>query len=99
MINLDYIRKKGIDHFIEIQKIRIDILSELLANFDDGRSKNFYCLSCALLPVGKLEEVSRFANGLNERLESKEKSKLIKEALLTFANSLNIELKLNNKKY
>ena len=54
--NLDYIKTNGIENFINNQRVRIDILNCLLTNFDDGRSKNFYCISCALLPVEKLQE-------------------------------------------
>ena len=52
--NLDYIKTNGIKIFIDNQNVRIEILNYLLTNFDDGRSKNFYCISCALLPVDKL---------------------------------------------
>ena len=71
--NLDYIKTNGIKIFIDNQNVRIEILNYLLTNFDDGRSKNFYCISCALLPVDKLQEVHSFAKTLNEKIEAKEK--------------------------
>jgi hypothetical protein len=52
--NLDFIKSNGIDLFIDKQKIRMGILTEFLNNFDDGRSKSFFCVSCALLPLDKL---------------------------------------------
>lgn len=58
--NLEYIRNFGLEKFSEQQKIRIGILSDFLQNFDDGRSKSFFCMSCALLPLDKLTEIHRF---------------------------------------
>ena len=96
--NLDEINRKGLKPFIENQCIRIEILTDLLANFDDGRSKGFYCLSCALLPLGTLREVREFAYGLPEEIDTKEKSKRIKYSLTQVADSMNIILKLNKQK-
>jgi len=96
--NLDYIKTNGIKDFIDSQNVRIDILNYLLNNFDDGRSKNFYCISCALLPVNKLQEVHSFAKTLNEKIETKEKCKQIKNLLTKIADLLDIDLKLNKKK-
>lgn len=96
--NLDYIKTNGIKNFIDNQNVRMNILNCLLTNFDDGRSKNFYCISCALLPVGKLQEVHSFAKTLNEKIETKEKCKRIKNSLTKIADSLDICLKLNKKK-
>lgn len=93
--NLDRIKDKGIEPFIAIQNIRMDVLKELLERFDEGRSKSFYCLSCALLPMETLIEIKEFARHLSESLELKEKSRLIKNRMNTMAESLNIELKLN----
>ena len=96
--NLDFIQSKGIEPFLESQKIRMEILHDLLTNYDDGRSKGFYCLSCALLPVDNLQEILGFAQNMNNELDLKEKSKLAKDSLIKVAESLNIELKLNNKR-
>lgn len=96
--NLDYIKNNGIGNFIAYQNVRIDILNYLLTNFDDGRSKNFYFISCALLPVEKLQEVRRFSKTLNEEIETKEKCKLIKNSLTKIADLLGIDLRLNKKK-
>ncbi|OPZ31254.1 MAG: hypothetical protein BWZ00_00609 [Bacteroidetes bacterium ADurb.BinA174] len=96
--NLDYIKANGIENFINNQNVRIDILNYLLTNFDDGRSKNFYCISCALLPNNKLQEVSSFTKTLNDKIETKEKCIRIKNSLTEIADSLEIDLKLNKKK-
>lgn len=97
-VNLDSIKSYGIGQFIKTQKERIDILEDLLINFDDRRAKSFYCLSCALLPVDKLREVQSFAQNISETTSIKDKTKLIRNQLTEHATLLNIDLKLNNKR-
>ena len=96
--NLEYIKDNGIEQFVENQKIRMIILDDLLSNYDDGRSKSFFCISCTLLPIDKLKEVHEFAQKLDSDKTLKDKTKTLKEFLITIANSLHIELKLNQKK-
>lgn len=95
--NLDFIKNNGIDIFIEKQKIRIDILTDFLKKFDDGRSKSFFCISCALLPLDKLLEINRFVNELPVNGDVKLKNKQIRDLLTTTAESLNVKLKLSKK--
>jgi hypothetical protein len=51
MENLVFIRKNGISNFIKHQKKRINILKTMLENYNDGKSKSFYCLAAGLLPI------------------------------------------------
>lgn len=96
--NLDFIKEKGINLFIENQKIRMELLRDLLNRYDDGRSKSFYCTSCALLPLEILGKIQEFTNNLDTSMELKEKKRLIKNFTKKMADSLNIDLRLNNKK-
>lgn len=96
--NLEFIQHAGIESFLEQQKIRIDILIDFLENYDDGRSKSFFCLSCALLPIDRLQETQQFIRSVSDTLNIKEKNKHLKEKLQTIAENLSIDLKLNNKK-
>jgi len=96
--NLDFIKSKGINSFLNHQKIRMDILIVYLVNYDDSRSKSFFCISCTLLPLDKLIETHKFIDSLGESLVVNEKNKLLKEKLLLIANNLKIDLKLYNKK-
>ena len=84
--NLDYIKRNGIGQFVENQGTRIEILNDLLSKYDDGRSKNFYCISCALLPVDKLLEAHGFAGQLNNSLGTKEKNIRIKSYMTKIAD-------------
>lgn len=94
--NLDNIKTSGIENFIGQQKIRMDILQNLLNNFDDGRSKSFFCISCALLPLDRLQTAYiEIAN--NTETDIKDKSSQIKAKFKAIAENLGITLKLNNK--
>jgi hypothetical protein len=96
--NLDFIKSNGIDLFIDKQKIRMGILTEFLTNFDDGRSKSFFCLSCALLPLDKFQESHDIVKNSKDSTDIKIKNKRLRELLLKIADTLEIDLKLKTKK-
>ncbi len=52
--NMGFIRKHGINAFMEEQKNRMTMLGTMIAGFDDGRSKSFYCRAAAVLDVTRL---------------------------------------------
>jgi len=95
--NLENIRTNGIGRFAEGQKIRIDILSDLLTNCDDGRAKFFYCQTCALLPIDELRKIHNKSQKSAMDAELKEKSKFVRKLITEIADSLDIDLKLKNK--
>jgi hypothetical protein len=49
MPNLKFIREHGIETFVQQQKERIKLLETMIENFDDGRSRNYFCKASALL--------------------------------------------------
>jgi hypothetical protein len=53
--NLAFIKEKGIEEFLRRQARRIALLEAMLADYDDGRSRSFFCRSAALLDVAALE--------------------------------------------
>ena len=95
--NLEYIKTHGIESFLKTQSIRIEILQNLLVNHNDGRTKSFFCLSCALLPIEQLQQVNGYANKLNRSLDVKSRCKTVKEKLMAIADDLGIELRLVTK--
>lgn len=93
--NHNYIKTNGVGKFIEQQQVRTDLLVDLLNNFDDGRSKSFFCISCALLPLEKIMELQRLTKEQFLLVEDLLiKNKLVKDFVVVSANSLNISLKL-----
>jgi hypothetical protein len=95
--NLNSIKSKGIDHFIKNQNIRINLLEYLLENFDEGRSKGFFCLACALLPLDNLIEIIDAAKNEELPVDIKEKSKYMRQKFDLLARIYEIELKLRRK--
>ena len=96
--NLKSIREHGLDAFIEQQEDRLQLLKTLLEEFDDGRSKSFYCLSAALLPIGELrsvmEKVRKVVALENDR---KHMAKSLREAFAGIAKRSSVELSYRKK--
>jgi len=55
MPNLKSVKEHGIQRFVEQQRTRIRLLEKMIADFDDGRSKSYYCKSAALLNPADLK--------------------------------------------
>ena len=56
MPNLNFIKQHGLEEFIRQQKERIKLLETMIADFNDGRSRSFYCKSVALLDLVALQD-------------------------------------------
>lgn len=100
--NLGFIKEKGIDEFLVQQQKRINLLEIMLENFNEGRSKSFYCIATALLPIedlkNALEETNKQIN--DEEIDMKDlkaKSKILRKNLTKMAEDKSIELKLRRK--
>lgn len=94
-LNHSYIKAKGLGEFLAAQRIRVNILNELLTHFDHGRLKSFYCVGCALLPTVKLQEIIKYARQIDTESELRVKCKLVKEFMQNHAISLSIDLRLD----
>ncbi|MGA1978253.1 MAG: DUF3795 domain-containing protein [Bacteroidales bacterium] len=56
MPNLKFIKEHGIEKFTEDQKKRIKLLETMIKDFDEGRSRSFFCKATALLDLTSLED-------------------------------------------
>ena len=100
--NLDFIRNHGIEKFMEQQSKRIRLLETMLKDFDDGRSRSFYCIAATLLPITDLEIALDKAD---QRIQAdkigaddiKTRSKTLRAFLDDLAAREGIELKLRKK--
>jgi Protein of unknown function (DUF3795) len=100
--NLYFIKQQGLDKFLKQQKKRIKLLEKMLKDFDEGRSKSFYCIASTLLPVAELETLIDEAEHKIkvEKVradDTKTKAKILKELLSSFAAKGGVELKLRHK--
>ena len=66
--NQEKIREHGLDVFLAGQAERIAFLNTALERYNDGRSKNFFCIAAALLTTDSLmNALQRAENGENLR--------------------------------
>jgi len=110
IFNLDFIKKNGIEKFMEQQEKRIGLLGIMLKHFNDGRAKSFYCIAATLLSIGNLERaLERAEENTEERVvESTEgraeesgnikiRAKNLRQTLNEMASQEGVELKLRKK--
>jgi hypothetical protein len=74
-------------------------LEKILSEYNDGRSKNYFCLAVALLDIKCLNKsLLEAENKIREKniLENdfKSKAKILKSIFSKYANEKNIDLKL-----
>jgi len=101
--NLYYIKKHGVQKFIEQQKLRIELLQEMLHEFNDGRSRSFYCIATALLSIQDLKKSLDTARNEIKKLHVKNNDIKLKASILRWiiqdiADNTNIDLKLRKPK-
>ena len=93
--NFAFIQKSGIEEFVRLEMEKQKFLRNLIAHYDEGRSKSFYCTSCQLIPLDKLREALAEAKAeITEDTDIKEKAKIVRAAISQMADSLQIDLKL-----
>ena len=94
-----YIKKHGVEKFIEQQSERIKLLEEMLEEFNEGRSRSFYCIATALLSV---EDVKKSIDSAKKEVKSlgvrkddvKSKAKILRKTIQNIADKKGIDLKL-----
>jgi len=93
--NYKLIQIHGIEEFARQEMTKMELLGYLLKNYDDGRSKAFYCTGCQLLPLDSLRAALAKAEiETSASTDVKEKSRLIRAAISRLADALGIDLKL-----
>ncbi len=97
--NFEFVRKNGIEKWSARENEKIAFLKILLADYNDGRSKTFYCLSVQLLPLDKLKPaLTQAQKKVAAEMTPKDKTKLVREAFNGVAAKSGVELKLRNGK-
>jgi len=97
MPNLNFIKEHGIKKFIEQQEKRIKLLETMIENFDDGRSRSFFCKGAALLDLTSLESsldkaTQRIKTDDIKSDDIKIKAKILKEILNGIALKEGVEV-------
>lgn len=88
--------KKDLQGYLEELEEKQAILAHLLLNYNDGKSKGFYCLAVNLLPVMVLREIIEEIKSSTAFMTSdqKEKAQWVVALLNERADKRQIELKL-----
>jgi hypothetical protein len=99
MKNQMIIQENGIENFIKKQNSRIKILETILSDYNDGKSKNYFCIAVALLDIKVLntlikESKIKIQNGNISEKDYKNKANILKDIVSKYARENNIELKL-----
>lgn len=100
--NIKRIKKVGLKLWLQEQANRRAILENLLFYYNEGRSRNLYCIAVALMPAGLLKEAVNKARKLmvkNKVADSdiKTKAKILRTAIEDLASRSKIDLKLRKK--
>lgn len=75
--NLNFIREYGLEEFIKQQKKRIALLEEMLNEFDEGRSKSYFCIAATVMEIDELKEAVAKARKDSAGLDIRGKSKIL----------------------
>jgi hypothetical protein len=97
MPNLNFIKEHGIERFIEQQKKRIKLLETMIKNFDDGRSRSFFCKAATLLDLTDLQSsldkaIQKIETDKIKQNDVKNKAQILKVILTEFALKKGVEL-------
>jgi hypothetical protein len=77
-----------------MQKKREHLLKEMLREFNEGRSKSYYCIAATVMEIKELEEALTKAHKDSNGLGIKKKSRVLHAILDEIAKQRNYNLKL-----
>lgn len=95
--NIQFIKLYGIHAFEEAQEKRCKLLDEMLARYDEGRSKSLYCIAATVMEPEELEIAITTAEGLSSGGTLKEKARAMRRALEDIGAEKHYNLSLRKK--
>jgi len=96
--DISFIQKNGVSEFEKIQKQREHLLKEMLKNFNEGRSKSYYCIVATVLEIEEIKEALMRVKKESVGLDIKGKSKILHLILDEIAGKKGYCLKLRGGK-
>jgi hypothetical protein len=98
--NLNFVKKHGIKKFIEQQRSRIKLLETMIENFNDGRSRSFFCKAATLLDLTSLTSLldkatKKIKADKIKQNDFKKKAQILKEVIKKTAFKKGVELNKN----
>lgn len=88
--------EQNLHEYLSTLRRKQDILEDLIANYNDGKSKGFYCLAVNLLPLDALNEIMNAVKGSGDKEEtdSRANAKPVVAMMKSKALEMHIALKL-----
>ncbi|MBM3205735.1 DUF3795 domain-containing protein [Candidatus Shapirobacteria bacterium] len=95
--DINFLQKHGLAEFRQAQKVRAKLLDQMLEEFNEGRSKSYFCLVATILEVDEIEKALKQARNKSKGLNIKEKAKLLHSIFDEIALKNHYCLKLRKK--
>ncbi|WP_292518407.1 DUF3795 domain-containing protein [Methanoculleus sp.] len=92
--DISLVRQHGICEFQRIQEERALLLREMLRDFNEGRSKSYYCIAATVLEPEELEEALSRARQESGGLDVRARSKALHRVLDDIASRKQYRLRL-----
>jgi len=89
-----FIQKNGVREFENVQKTREQLLKVMMRDFNEGRSKSYYCIAATVFGIEELRNSLTEAGERSVGLEIKQKSRVLHSILDAVASKNNHVLKL-----
>ena len=80
--------------YLKELKMRYMYLCDLIKNYNDGKSKGFYCLALNIMPFSEIQKIMKYLEsnlGLS-KVNEKERAKIVVELFQKKADELGLEL-------
>jgi len=92
--DIAFIQKHGVNEFEKMQKMREHLIKEMVREFNEGRSKSYYCIAATVMEINELKEALTEAHKNSDGWEIKEKSGVLHTILNEIAQQRHHYLKL-----
>lgn len=92
--DIEYIMENGFDTYWTLQREREVMLKDMLAEFNEGRSKSYYCIAATVMEVAELKEALAKTRKESDGSDIKSKAKALHAVLDGIAAQKNYVLKL-----
>lgn len=95
--DINFIMENGLAKFKKSQKVRERLLFKMLDNFNEGRSKSYYCIAATVMEPDELKEAIKEAGNRSKGMDIKGKARILHLILDGIAAENNYCLKLRKK--
>lgn len=79
--DIELIQRNGVDGFENIMKAKEALLNKMLNEFNEGRSKSYYCIAATVFEVNELSEITAKVINASKGFDIKEKAALLHSTL------------------